>query len=395
MNLLFTINSYPPSTGGTQHYLHMLARNLRDHHRVQVITHWDTNRTDWLLGTTLAAPGESRDYTIDGVQVHRIGLSSREKRRIAPYVPLYYPAMGFALPRIAANLEEYMEMYVDGIDLVHNVRQGREGLTYASFQIARKRDLPFVLTPAHHPRWVGWRYRAYIELYRLADAVVALTQAEKKILISLGVRAERIFVTGMGPILAPEADPQGFRERHDLKGPVVLFLGQHLPYKGYLQLLQAAPLVWQQEPEAQFVFIGPASGSSEKEFAARRDPRIHRLGKVSLQEKTDALAACTLLCVPSSQESFGAVYTEAWSFGRPVIGGSAPAIAEVIKDGTDGYIVNQDPAQIAERILHLLLHPSEADRMGATGQCKTEARFTWEKLTHLTEQVYQRVLQGV
>ena len=41
------------------------------------------------------------------------------------------------------------------------------------------------------------------------------------------------------------------------------------------------------------------------------DPRIHRLGSLNLQQKTNALAACTLLCVPSTQESFGCVYTEA------------------------------------------------------------------------------------
>jgi glycosyltransferase involved in cell wall biosynthesis len=57
------------------------------------------------------------------------------------------------------------------------------------------------------------------------------------------------------------------------------------------------------------------------------DPRILELGSVDLQTKTDALEACTLLCLPSTQESFGGVYTEAWSFKKPVIGCDIPAVS--------------------------------------------------------------------
>jgi glycosyltransferase involved in cell wall biosynthesis len=103
------------------------------------------------------------------------------------------------------------------------------------------------------------------------------------------------------------------------------------------------------------------------------------------------LAACDLLCVPSSQESFGGVYTEAWSFGKPVIGGKAPAIADVITDGKDGFLVSQDPAEIADRILYLLDHPTEAAAMGQAGKTKVEAKYTWPKLAEKTMQVYRHV----
>jgi glycosyltransferase involved in cell wall biosynthesis len=142
------------------------------------------------------------------------------------------------------------------------------------------------------------------------------------------------------------------------------------------------------------VFVGPARGRSERAFAAAGDPRIHRLGELSLQAKTDALAACTLLCVPSLQESFGGVYTEAWSFGKPVIGCNIPAVAEVIADQVDGYLVEQEPAQIAERICHLLLNPSCAESMGDAGRRKVARSFSWEHLSARTEQAYQQILAG-
>jgi glycosyltransferase involved in cell wall biosynthesis len=319
-------------------------------------------------------------------------LSLWEKVGIAPCVLIYYPLMSMALPPIAVCLAQHLRPHIGQADLLHHVRIGREGLAYASYQAARRRGIPFVLTPVHHPRWMGWRYREYIKLYSLADAVLALTNAEKRTLVELGVPEERITVTGTGPILAQWADAVAFQERYRIDGPIVVFLGQHYQYKGYRQLLQAAPLVWRRVPEAHFVFIGPAVGRSERAFAAYSDPRIHRLGRLDLQAKTNALAACALLCVPSMQESFGAVYTEAWSFGKPVIGCAIPAVAEVITDHVDGYLVDQEPAQIAERICYLLLNPRRAESMGAAGLHKVERCYSWNRLSELTEQVYRNIL---
>jgi glycosyltransferase involved in cell wall biosynthesis len=392
MRLLYTLTTYPPAIGGAQLHQHLLAQQLQKRHEIQVVSHWNRNRTDWLLGTTIRAPSYSHNYVIDGINVEQIGLNLAEKLGLLPYVFIYYPFMDLALPRIASCLEKHLDSYAKEADLIHNVRIGREGLSYASWQLARQYNIPFILTPVHHPRWVGWRYRAYLKLYQSADAVIALTEAEKRILMDLGVEEKRITVTGHGPILAEKADPQSFRDRHQIQEPIVLFLGQHYPYKGYQQLLKATAIVWEKIPETNFVFIGPPVGKSEQYFQEFQDARIHRLGAVNLQEKTDALAACTLLCVPSSQESFGGVYTEAWSFSKPVIGCNIPAVAEVVTNGVDGYLVNQDSQEIAESICQILLNATQSQVMGNAGKEKVEKRYTWEKLAGMTEKIYQNLL---
>ncbi len=395
MDLLFTLTTYPPTIGGAQIHHHLLAQQLRVRHGIQVVSHWDRQRTDWLLGTTLKAPRRSHNYVIDQIPVHRLGLSLGEKLQLLPAVLGYYPLMDWALPAIAHVLSPHLAPYAAAADLIHNVRIGREGLSYTSQQLARRYDIPWILTPVHHPRWVGWRYRCYLRLYREADGVIALTATERETLIQLGVRGDRIWVTGIGPVLAANADPHRFRQQYHLPDPatypLILFLGQHYSYKGYRQLLDAAPLVWAKVPEAQFVFMGPAVGRSEQVFQTMTDPRIHRLGTVDLQTKTDGLAACTLLCVPSSQESFGGVYTEAWSFAKPVIGCQIPAVADVVTEGVDGYLVAQTAEAIADRLLHLLLNPSIAAAMGTAGQTKVRQQFTWERLAERTEAVYEQV----
>ncbi len=392
MDLLFTLTSYPPSIGGAQLMQHHTAVRLAARHRIQVVSHWDANRTDWLLGTTLCAPSRARDYSLDGIPVHQLGLTRRARLGLLPAVALYYPLMQVALRPICTNIEAQLEPYASGADLIHNVRIGREGLSLASLHAARARDIPFVLTPVHHPRWRGWLYRVYLKLYREADALIALTEAEKGILVGLGVDERRIHVTGFGPILAQEARPGDFVSRHGVDGPMVLFLGQHYLYKGYRQVLQAAPHVWAKLPQAKFAFIGRAVGRSEEDFQVDKDPRIVRLGEVDLQEKSDALAACTLLCVPSTQESFGGVYTEAWSYGKPVIGCRIPAVSEVITDERDGMLVAQEPRAIADAICQLLASPPLANAMGEAGRKKVQERYSWERLAALTEEAYVEVL---
>lgn len=394
MKLLHTLTAYPPFIGGAQLHQHLLAQQLHEKHKVQAISFWDANRTDWLLGTTLKAHAAPRDYTLEDIAVHRLGFSWCDKLRMAPWLPLYYPLMSAALPPISQVIARHLTPFARTTDLIHNVRIGREGLTYASWQVARQQDIPFVFTPVHHPRWVGWRYRAYIDLYKQADAIIALTPSERQTLINLGVKDDKIHVTGVGPVLAERADGEAFRNRHQIHGPMILFLGQHYPYKGYQQLLQASQQIWQHHPDTQLVFIGPPVKKSEAVFQEISDPRIHRLGTVSLQEKTDALAACDVLCLPSAQESFGGVYTEAWSFGKPVIGCKIPAVSDVIDDGVDGFLVAQDPEPIAERLRYLLEHPAAAKQMGLAGQQKVESRYSWPHLARLTEQAYRQLLSG-
>ena len=393
MNILYTLTAYPPSIGGAQLHHHALAQRIATRHTIRVLTHWDSNRTDWLLGTTLTAPAQDCQYELDGISVHRIGIPLHRKVRLVPYVFLYYIAMNLSVSAIAANLVSRILQDARGSDLIHNVRIGREPISYASFHAAKRRDIPFVFTPLHHPRWVGWRYRVYTDLYKSADLIIALTRSEQKHLMALGVEPHKIFITGIGPILSSEAYPDEFRRKNSIDGPIVLFLGQHYTYKGYRHLLEATKNVWRMEPETHFVFIGPAVGDSERIFSRIPDSRIHRLGTVNLQEKSNALAASTILCVPSTQESFGGVYTEAWSYGKPVIGCRVPAVSEIIYDGEDGLLVDQDSAEIADRIVELLGSDKLRSTMGKRGKKKVETQYSWEAIANRTEQAYQAVLR--
>lgn len=318
--ILFTTTTYPPSFGGSQLYTHSLAQYMQRTMPVQVITHWDSPRSDWLWGTTVNAPINPCDYIIDGVPVHRIGWSMAERLKNLPMALAYLPLQGWAINELASHICNRFNEIAEGADIIHNVRAGREPISFASLMYARQHGIPIVFTPLHHPRWTTWFHRHYLRLYHQVDAIIALTNYERSFLIGMGIPESRVFVTGTNPVVSGDPKPDAFRQKYHIEGPVVLFLGQKYPYKNLKSLLNAAPIVWKSHPHVNFVFMGPRTKYSQNLFRSVSDERIIEIGTVDIQEKSDALMACDMLCMPSSQESFGSVYLEAWTYGKPVRG---------------------------------------------------------------------------
>jgi glycosyltransferase involved in cell wall biosynthesis len=392
MKLLYASTLYPPSMGGAQIHLHYLAKAMQAAgNDVSVVTHSCRHRTDWLRLSTVFTEQESH-MEYEGIPVWQLGFSPLERLQILPWALTYYGLIGPATRQISRRALKALAK-LSPPDVVHATRIGREFLCRAALDYAHQHDRPFVLTPVHHPRWHGWRYTEYDKIYREADALCVLTNEEKRLLVEQkGADEAKIHVTGIGPVLSHTHDAEAFRAKYDIRGPFVLYLGQQFRYKGVGALLQAAPLVWKKHPEITFVFIGPQTKYSKAIFSSATDPRIRNLGEVDLEAKTSALSCCEFLCLPSSQESFGGVYVEAWALGKAVIGGRIPPIAELISEGRDGLLSSQDPGELAEQVSWLLAHPEQCREMGSVGKEKVETRYTWDQIAKKTAEIYASVI---
>lgn len=389
-----TTTAYPPSIGGVQAYVSDLRAHLTKF-EADVASLWLEHRTDWLLGTTLRL--DEKDSDSLSVDVRRLGWSRAERMKMAPWVLVYYAAVPIAAKRIASQMVRSLEeVMTSEHSLIHNHRIGREFLAEASLSIARKRGLPFVLTPHHHPKWKGYRYSGWTNVYRNADAVLAITEAEVNELVRLGVARERIRVVGGAADDPIPADAERFRARiGGSADPIVLFVGQQYPYKGVAQLVDAADQLRARGLRLNLVFVGPETDFSRRLFAKTGRPWLHVLGAVDNQTKWDAYEAASVLCLPSAQEAFGRVYLEAWSKNKPVIGGRIPAVMEVVTDGTSGLLV--DPASVDElqRALERVLTDHDlAARLGASGRREVDERFNWRRVAARVEEAYEEVLDG-
>ncbi len=390
--VLMTTTAYPPSVGGVQAHIAELRARLK-RFEADVLTLWTQNRTDWLLGTTLRLGALEEQKQDPGVTV--LSWSASTRRRMLPWVLSYYLNPGLASRQIAAQMAPYIEHAVQPAHvLIHNHRIGREFLAQASLRVARAKRIPFVLTPHHHPKWRGYRYRGWIDVYRAADAVLAHTNAERDELQRLGVAPERIHVIWGAANPAMPADGSRFRARIGAgKDAVVLFLGQQYEYKGIAELVAATDAIHARGIGAQLVFIGPSTPFSTRFFAEHSRPWVHVLGRVDDQTKWDAIEASSVVCLPSRHEAFGRVYLEAWSKGKPVIGGRIPAVKDVVTEGKTGLLVDpRSPEELSRALERVLTDPEFAAMLGANGLREVEGRFSWDQVVDRVESVYATLL---
>jgi glycosyltransferase involved in cell wall biosynthesis len=389
-----TTTAYPPSIGGAQANVEELRERLESF-EADVLTLWLQNRSDWLLGTTLRLGRNGAAEAAPGVTT--LGWSQNTRMRMLPWVASYYFWPAVAAKRIAAQMVPYVEQATKSeVELIHNHRIGREFLAQASLMVARRRRIPFVLTPNHHPKWRGYPYGGWLDVYRAADAVLTLTHYEKQELQRLGVAENRVHVIGCAANPPLPADASRFRARiGGSTQPLILFLGQQFEYKGVADLVAATEALRASGIEAELAFVGPPTPFSTRFFSQRSKPWLHVVGKVDEQTKWDAIEASSVVCLPSRHESFGRVYLEAWSKAKAVIGARIPTSSEVIAEGKTGLLADPGSSvQLAGALEQLLTNPRLAATLGAAGLREVEGRFSWRAVIEKVEAAYSAALES-
>src|SRR5207245_143409 len=97
----------------------------------------------------------------------------------------------------------------------------------------------------------------------------------------------------------------------------------------------------------------------DSEMPIPRGAGIRHLGRVSDQDKWDALAGCAAFVMPSLLESLSLVILEAWAAGRPVIvSARSPVLAGMARRSRAG-LAYSNPAEFAE-ICELLIEIGRA-----------------------------------
>ena len=395
MRIVQTGVAYYPSVGGAQLHWFMIARLLRERgHEVAAITQWTDQRNRYLLDSTLLAPWGDDQYDAQGIPVYRFQPDLFSRCWMAPLLPGCFLLPELFYPPISAYFARRFQRVPGRVDVVHNIRMGREHFSWAAYAFALQRGARFFITPNFSPRMQSltgrFMMRNLFRLFRRADGVFVFTPAEKQEMLGLGIPEQRICLIGVGPLLADKHDAAEFKRRFGIRDKMVLFLGQKLPYKGFDVLVDAAPLVWKKHPSTSFVFIGPHYNSSRRQILSLGDDRIVDVPRMEAFDpmKASALALADVFALPSRQEGIGGVYIEAWAMKKPVIACRIPYL--VIEDGVDGFLVSQEAGAVAQKIIWLLDHPGEARAMGEQGFSKVQREYNWRTIADRIETFYRQ-----
>lgn len=247
-----------------------------------------------------------------------------------------------------------------------------------------------------HPRRTVRNYLIHAPLHWM-DHVVALSHAERELLVRLGVDPQRISV------LPNAVDLQAYSDAPPpvaARPPLVLFIGQLVPRKGYDLLARAMPAVLNAAPDARFVFVSHnRSGEAElRRIAAAGGvaDRLEIVGRVSEPEKIRLLRQAAVVAAPSRYEGFGIPLIEALAAGAPVVTTDVVAGNEIIDDERTGLLVPYgDVTALAAALTRLLNDRALGEQLASAGRAEVFARYSAESLAVNLERLYERLIARV
>jgi glycosyltransferase involved in cell wall biosynthesis len=230
----------------------------------------------------------------------------------------------------------------------------------------------------------------------LRDELVSASkiEIEKTCVIPNGVDAE---------CFRPDIDASYVRKKYLLSDKVILFVGFLGKRKGVDYLVKAANIVVNKynDKEALFLLVGRAV--SEEYFGYLcslirnygLEKNIKFTGRIAFDDLKALYVSSAVFVLPSLEEGFGLVVTEAMASGRPVIGTKTGGIPMQIQNGVNGFVV--EPAneeQLAEKIEYLLHNRGERERMGANSRKIALEKFDWRLIAEKYSEVYRSILNS-
>ncbi len=353
---------------------------------------------------------KTRSFRRGDIQIHQIHLQPpgwfrrRGLGRIARLfgMPLWYPSFR-NIVILGRMIERLADRY--SIDLVEttNVRG------FCFYYLLRFHSTPVVTrvatTGSKHTeinegeRDFGERMNQFFEGAAIGRSDGLVTHSEehrKQICLDLSLPIERFTVIPLG-IEIPEESEMKSRPivGRDL---TVLFVGRLERRKGIDILLKAIPIVLQNEKDVEFVLIGRDEGGGfAREFEINNDCEVRRRvafkGEVDSETLQAAYRDCDIFVAPSRYESFGLIYVEAMSFGKPAIGCRVGGIPEVIDDGKTGLLAKPDDVgDLVEKVLSLLRSKETRESMGQHARERAAGLFSSEAMATGMASYYDSVL---
>ncbi|NOK58694.1 MAG: glycosyltransferase family 1 protein [Chloroflexi bacterium AL-W] len=411
---------YPVASGAARYFIEISERLVRDGHQVTVLA---TDAYDlehlWAAGKRRVEverehhngveiirfpvrrlPGPAILYSVIRrlmVELSRVSRSEPLLRRVAQLTP-----------RLPTMERYFTNSTTNRFDLINATNITLDFALFPTYRFARQQNIPFICTPFVHlgepdsPNIVRYySMRHQLELLRRSDLVITQTDLESTFLVNRGIPKERMRQIGVGvtPSDVLGGDGPRFRNEHQIKGPIVLYIGALAYDKGAIHTIEAMQQLWLQGSTATLVLIGAplAHFTAFYEQLPEKDrARIRLLPYAADTVKHDALAAANLLTLPSRTDSFGIVFLEAWCYKVPVVGARAGGIPNVIDDRRNGLLVDfGDVPALAYACGRLLTDRSETYRLGIAGHTKVMRELTWDHKYAQVREAYEKLASGL
>lgn len=258
----------------------------------------------------------------------------------------------------------------------------------------------------------GLRYRMTrsLETYALrrVAAVTTICEGLRADIVRRGIPADRVTVIpnavdlarfpgsgGSDPALARELGLEGSR--------VLGFIGSFYHYEGLEVLLRALPAILSKAPDVRVLLAGggPEDANLHRQAEAMGlGDRIRFVGRVPHDQVNRYYDLIDVLVYPRLHTRLTDLVTplkplEAMALGRLLVASDVGGHRELIRDGETGALFRaEDPAALAEAVLHLLGSPETWPALRSEARRYVETERSWPGVVARYGPVYASARAG-
>jgi glycosyltransferase involved in cell wall biosynthesis len=307
---------------------------------------------------------------------HQVFVFAQESHGYEDTEPFIFRYPGIEVPRYDYSFTLPVSPFIDWVlpalkpDIIHSNHPVLLGQVAA--EKAEKHQIPLVFT--FHTRFTQYSYilpfsQVFIQgmmvdwLARYIERcqhIITPSDNIRQMLANYGGVIERVTTIPTGINLVPyqEADGSFIRSKFGLELKRVLVTNGRLSMeKNWKTLLAAAALVFSKYDDVRLLMIGDGPLRREledymEELGIRE--RVIITGLVPFEDIPAHLKAGDIYCFASVSETQGLVTMEAMAAGLPVVAVRATGSRDVVEEGVQGLLTQNDSSALARAILHLL-----------------------------------------
>lgn len=325
-------------------------------------------------------------------------LEQPDRRRLALDALVHGPPAAISLAGLARYVSKHR------IEVIHCTEKPRDAF-YGTILAALTRTRCVIHVHVKAEEWIRSIVRR--SMHRAA-ALIGVSEFVAESLRDLGYDDSRVFAVRNGLEIDEWSDDTGgaaVRQEFGLapSQPLVVSASRLFRYKGQHELLQALPRVRREVPDVKVLIVGaddPRGFSGESSYLAELGRICAELdlgdSVVFTGWRSDVkaiMAASDLYCMPSFEEPFGMVFTEAMALRKPVVALDNGGTKEVVDHGGSGLLsAPGDTDALARNLVALLRDPERRQAMGEHGRRRVIEQFSAERMAAEVGAVYEHLL---
>ena len=179
-----------------------------------------------------------------------------------------------------------------------------------------------------------------------------------------------------------------------------LLVARMIEQKGVREFVEAARILRRSHPQVRCQLLGPVDQGNRSALAREELQNWNDEGVIeylgALDDVRPAIAAATVIVLPSYREGVPRILLEAAAMARPLIATDVPGCREVVVDGVNGFLcAPKSGLALAAAIANLAaLEPHERERMALASRRLVEERFSVELVTRAYVEAVSDLGQG-